>query len=66
MDIKAHKFNKGDLVRLRDKERSTLGIVTSQDGVNIEVQWIQWSSSHIPYHGYKWRAYNLVRVEKAG
>jgi len=66
MDIKAHKFNKGDMVRLRDKERSTLGIVTSQDGVNIEVQWIQWTSPHIPYHGCKWRAYNLVKVEKAG
>ena len=65
--IKAYKFNKGDLVRDNRVHDPTLGIVISQDGTIVKVQWILWPAGLIPqqlHRAVPLRAYNLVKVEK--
>lgn len=61
MDIKPTKYKKGDMVRYYRMTSETLGIVKSQRGALIEVEWVLWPfrTRHREYP-----MYNLISVEK--
>ena len=63
MDIKPTKYKKGDMVRYYRMTSETLGIVKSQRGARVEVEWVLWPFQQTARRR-EYPMYNLISVEK--